>query len=67
MLQWTEHPSREEGMTITVDVVKGFLKQMDEDDEFDACELDIGAFAAIACGKQGKGRGVADKSKHDEL
>ena len=37
-------------MTITVDVVKGFLKQMDEDDEFDVCELDIGAFAAIAGG-----------------
>ena len=54
-------------MTITVDVVKGFLKQMDEDDEFDARELDIGALAAIAGGKQGKGRGVADKSKHDEL
>ena len=27
-------------MTITVDVVKGFLKQMDEDDEFDARELE---------------------------
>ena len=42
-------------MTITVDVVKGFLKQMDEDDEFDAFELDISALAAIAGGK------------HDEL
>ena len=36
MLQWTEHPIREKGMTITVDEVKGFLKKMDEDDEFDA-------------------------------
>ena len=41
----------ERGATLTVDEVKGFLKQMDEDDEFDACELDIGAFAAIAGGK----------------
>ena len=41
----------EKGMTITVEEVKGFLKQMDEDDEFDDFELDIVALAAIAGGK----------------
>lgn len=42
-------------MTITVEEVKGFLKPMDEVDEFADFELDIGALAAIAGGK------------HDEL
>ena len=37
----------EKGMTLTVKEVKGFLKQMDKDDEF---ELDIVALAAIAGG-----------------
>ena len=44
----------EKGMTLTVEEVKGFLKQMDEDDEFDEFddfELDIVALAAIAGGK----------------
>ena len=41
----------EKGMTLTVEEVKGFLKQMDEDDEFDDFELDIVALAAIAGGK----------------
>ena len=40
----------EKGMTLTVEEVKGFLKQMDEDDEFDDFELDIVALAAIAGG-----------------
>ena len=40
----------ENGMTLTVEEVKGFLKQMDEDDEFDDFELDIVALAAIAGG-----------------
>ena len=39
------------GMTLTVEEVKGFLKQMDEDDEFDDFELDIVALAANAGGK----------------
>ena len=39
-----------EGMTITVDEVKGFLKQLDEEDEFDDIELDAVALAAIAGG-----------------
>jgi len=40
----------EKGMTITVEEVKGFLKQMDEDEEFDDFELDVVALAAIAGG-----------------
>ena len=40
----------EKGMTLTVEEVKGFLKQMDADDEFDDFELDAVALAAIAGG-----------------
>ena len=43
----------EKGMTLTVEEVKGFLKQMDEDDEFDDLELDAVALAAIAGGGRG--------------
>ena len=39
-----------EGMTITVDEVKGFLKQLDESDDFDDIELDAVALAAVAGG-----------------
>ena len=42
----------EKGMTLTVEEVKGFLKQMDEDDEFDDFELDAVALVAIAGGKK---------------
>ena len=38
-------------MTLILREVKGFLKQMDEDDEFDDFELDIVALAAVAGGK----------------
>ena len=37
-------------MTLMVDEVKGFLKQMDEEDEFDVIELDAVALAAVAGG-----------------
>ena len=40
----------EKGVTLTVDEVKGFLKQMDEDSEFDDIELDAIALAAVAGG-----------------
>ena len=38
------------GMTLTVEEVKGFLKQMDEEEEFDDIELDAVALAAVAGG-----------------
>ena len=41
----------EQGVTLTVDEVKGFLKQLDEEDEFDDIELDAIALTAIAGGK----------------
>ena len=44
----------EKGVTLTVEEVKGFLKQMDEDDEFDDIELDAVALAAIAGGGRGR-------------
>ena len=45
----------EKGVTVSVEEVRGFLRQMDEDDEFDDFELDIVALAAIAGGKRGEG------------
>ena len=42
--------SAEKGVTLTVDEVKGFLKQMDEEEEFDDIELDAVALAAVAGG-----------------
>ena len=44
----------EKGMNLTVEEVKCFLKQMDEDDEFDDFELDIVALVAIAGGVHGR-------------
>ena len=46
----------EKGVTLTVDEVKGFLKQMDEEEEFDDIELDAVALSAVA-GGYGAGRG----------
>ena len=45
----------EKGVTLTVDEVKGFLKQMDEEEEFDDIELDAVALSAVA-GGYGAGR-----------
>ena len=47
----------EKGVTLTVDEVKGFLKQMDKDEEFDDIELDAVALAAIAGGSRSMDRG----------
>ena len=44
----------EQGVTLTVDEVKGFLRQMDDDDEFDDFELDAVALAVIAGGRGGE-------------
>ena len=48
----------EQGVTLTAEEVKGFLKQMDHDEEFDDIELDAIALAAIAGGRN-DGRGLA--------
>ena len=55
----------EKGATLTVEEVKGFLKQMDEDEEFDDFELDIVALAAIAGGRGNEHR-CCQEEAHDE-
>ena len=40
----------EQGVTLTVDQVREFLRQMNEDSEFDDIELDAVALAAVAGG-----------------
>ena len=39
-----------QGVTLSVDQVREFLQQMDEEDEFDDIELDAVALAAVAGG-----------------
>ena len=56
----------EKGVTLTVDEVKGFLKQMDEDSEFDDIELDAVALAAIAGGQRGRRGNCCQEEPHDE-
>ena len=56
----------EKGVTLTVDEVKGFLKQMDEEEEFDDIELDAVALTAIAGGYNGGRRGCCQEEAHDE-
>ena len=41
----------EQGVTLTVDQVREFLQQMDNEEEFDDIELDAVALAAIAGGQ----------------
>ena len=41
----------EQGVTLTAEEVKGFLREMDDEEEFDDIELDAIALAAIAGGK----------------
>ena len=56
----------EKGMTLTVDEVKDFLKQMDEDSEFDDLELDPIALTAIAGGSRGGMGNCCQEEAHDE-
>ena len=56
----------EKGVTLTVDEVKGFLKQMDEEDEFDDIELDAVALAAIAGGGRHQQGNCCQEEAHDE-
>ena len=44
----------DQGVTLTVDQVREFLKQMNEDSEFDDIELDAVALAAVAGGQRGQ-------------
>ena len=61
----------EKGVTLTVDEVKGFLKQMDEEEEFDDIELDAVAkrkrmtshgVVALACVRCASGYLVGSQS-----
>ena len=45
----------EQGVTLTTEEVRGFLLQMDEEEEFDDIELDAVALAAVAGGGRGGG------------
>ena len=45
-----------QGVTVTTEEVRGFLLQMDEEEEFDDIELDAVALAAVAGGHRGGGR-----------
>ena len=56
----------EKGMTLTVDEVKGFLKQMDEEEEFDDIKLDPIALAAIAGGQRSHEGECCQEEAHDE-
>ena len=46
----------EKGVVLTVDQVREFLQQMNEDSEFDDIELDAVALAAVAGGQEHKSR-----------
>ena len=56
----------EQGVTLTVEQVREFLKQMDEEDEFDDIELDAVALAAIAGGRRGNEGNCCQEEAHDE-
>ena len=45
----------EQGVTLTVDQVREFLQQLNEDSEFDDIELDAVALAAVAGGQDDTG------------
>ena len=44
----------EQGVTLTVEQVRQFLQQMDDEEEFDDIELDAVALAAVAGGQRGQ-------------
>ena len=56
----------EQGVTLTVDQVRQFLQQMDEEEEFDDIELDAVALAAIAGGARGRYGNCCQEEAHDE-
>ena len=62
----------EKGVTLTVEEVKDFLKQMDKDDEFDEfdefddIELDAVALTAISGGGRSRAGNCCQEEAHDE-
>ena len=46
----------EQGVTLSVDQIREFLRQMDEEEEFDDIELDAVSLAAVAGGQHHKSR-----------
>ena len=46
----------EKGVTLSVEQVRQFLQQMNEESEFDDIELDAVALAAVAGGQDGQGK-----------
>jgi len=48
----------EKGVTFTTEEVRGFLREMDDSDEFDDIALDAVALTAIAGGGSGHGKGA---------
>ena len=56
----------EKGVTLTAEEVKGLLKQMDEDEEFDDIELDAVALTAIAGGARSRYGNCCQEEAHDE-
>ena len=55
----------EKGVTLTAEEVKGFLREMDDEEEFDVIELDAIALTAIAGGGGRNGCGCQEEA-HDE-
>ena len=55
-----------QGVTLTTEEVRGFLLQMDEEEEFDDIELDAVALAAIAGGSRGHHGNCCQEEAHDE-
>ena len=55
----------EQGVTLTVDQVRQFLQQMDDEEEFDDIELDAVALLAIA-GGQHRRANCCQEEAHDE-
>ena len=55
-----------QGVTLTTEEVRGFLLQMDEEEEFDDIELDVIALTAIAGGQRGRRGNCCQEEAHDE-
>ena len=55
----------QKGLTVSKEEVRGFLREMDESDEFDDIELEAIALTAIA-GGFGSRRGCCQEEAHDE-